>query len=221
MRGTLFSLMAMALATPAWAQGGPPPGIGGGAGDTVTVGLGAAITTSYDGASDYKVIPGGALRGTVSGHDFQLTGLQVFVDAIPNGPGRRIDLEFGPVAGVNLNRTGSVSDARVAALGKLGTAVELGVRGSIGLRRVANPTDKLALSVTAVHDVAGAHGSHVISPSVEYTTLLSRRTFARLALTAEFTGKKHANYYFRHRQRRRCGQRPCRLRPRWRAGQSG
>lgn len=178
-------------AQPVPAQGGPQPG-----GDTVTVGLGIAMTTSYDGASDYKVIPGGALRGTVNGHDFQLTGLQLFVDAIPNRRGGKIDVEFGPVAGVNLNRTGDVSDARVAALGELQTAVELGLRGSVGWRGVLNRTDKLALSVTAVRDVAGAHDSHVVSPSLEYTTLLSRRTFARLAVTGEFTGKDHANYYF-------------------------
>ncbi len=189
----------LAGAAPALAQGGPPPGAGGpggAGGDTVTVGLGVAMTTSYDGASDYKVIPGGALRGTVAGHDFQLTGLQLFVDAIPNRRGGRIDVEFGPVAGVNLNRTGDVSDPRVAALGELDTAVELGLRGSVGLRGILNRTDKLALSVTAVRDVAGAHDSHVISPSVEYTTLLSRRTFARVAVTSDFTGRDHAAYYY-------------------------
>ena len=72
----LLVLVATTTAPSAHAQGGPPPGAGGPPqGDTVTVGIGIGVTTSYDGASDYKLIPGGTLRGTVSGHDFQLNGL--------------------------------------------------------------------------------------------------------------------------------------------------
>jgi len=184
------------MATSAHARGGPPPEVGRPQGDTLTIGLGVGVTTSYDGASDYRAIPGGTLRGTVSGHDFQLNGLQLFVDAIPNDPQGKIDIEFGPVAGVRFNRTGNVSDSRVAALGELDAAVELGARGSVGLRGVLNRTDKLALAVTGVGDIAGAHGSHVISPSVEYSTLAGRRTFLRMALTSEFVGKGYAAYYF-------------------------
>lgn len=187
------------------AQSGPPadvrgagdPGRGGPpVGDTVTVGLGIGVTTSYDGASDYKIIPGGTLRGTVAGHDFQLNGLQLFVDAIPNAPRRKIDVELGPVAGVAFNRTGDVSDDRVKALGELDTAVELGLRGSIGLRGVRNRTDKLALTVTSLWDVAGAHRSHVISPAIEYTTLSGRRTFLRLAIKGDIVGKGWTRYNF-------------------------
>ena len=180
-----------AFPAPALAQGGPPP-----AEDTVTVGLGVGVTTSYDGADEYKAIPGGALQGTISGHDFRLTGLQIFVDAIPNDLSRRIDIELGPVAGVRLNRNGEVQDDQVAALGELGTAVELGARGSVGLRGVMDRTDSLALTVTAVWDVADAHGSHVISPAVEYSALIGRSTFARAAITADFVGGDYADYYF-------------------------
>lgn len=187
---TLLALWAAATGVSASAQGGPPQG------DTVTVGIGIGVTTSYDGASDYKLIPGGTLRGTVKGHDFQLNGLQLFVDAVPNQPQRKIDFELGPVVGVRLNRTGDVSDPRIAALGELGTAVELGARGSVGLRGLLNRTDKLALAVTGVWDVADAHRSHVISPSLEYSTLAGRRTFLRAAVTTEFVGKRYADYNF-------------------------
>lgn len=187
---SLLVLWAAAAAPSAHAQGGPPQG------DTVTVGIGIGVTSSYDGARDYKLIPGGTLRGTVGRHDFQLNGLQFFVDAVPNDPQRKIDFEFGPVAGVRFNRTGDVSDSRVAALGELDTAVELGARGSVGLRGILNRTDKLALAVTGIWDVAGAHRSHVISPSVEYSTLAGRRTFLRMALTTEIVGKGYADYYF-------------------------
>jgi outer membrane scaffolding protein for murein synthesis (MipA/OmpV family) len=162
----------------------------------VTIGPGVAVTTSYDGASAYKIIPGGALRGTVSGHDFQLNGLQLFVDAIPNDWTRAVDVEFGPLAGVRLNRTGDVSDDRIEALGELDAAAEVGVRGSIGVRGVMNPGDQLAFALEAVRDVAGAHRSHVISPSLEYTTFAGRQVFLRVALTTEVVGEHYADYYF-------------------------
>jgi len=191
------SLCALLGATSAHAQSGPPAGSGAPIqGDTVTVGLGIGVTTSYDGARDYRIIPGGALLGTVGGHDFRLNGLQLFVDAIPNDPRRKIDVEFGPVAGVEFNRTGDISDRQVEALGELDTAVELGARGSVGVRGLLDRTDKLALAVTGVWDVAGAHRSHIISPSVEYSRLVGRRTFMRLALTGEFVGKGWASYNF-------------------------
>ena len=197
MRRALLNLVAVcaaATATAAHGQGGPPGAAG--QTDTVTVGAGLAVTTSYDGASDYKIIPGGALLGTVRGHDFQLNGPQLFVDAVRNDPTRKVDIELGPVAGVRFNRTGDVSDDRIDALGDLDTAFELGARGSAGMRGVLSRTDRLALAVTGVWDVAGSHRSHVITPSVEYTTLAGRRALLRVALTTELVGERYADYYF-------------------------
>ena len=70
------------------------------------------------------------------------------------------------------------------------------VMSAMARRSVINPTDKLALAVTTVWDVAGAHDSHVITPSLEYSTLAGRRTFLRIALSAEFVGKGYADYNF-------------------------
>ncbi|MDE2404261.1 MAG: MipA/OmpV family protein [Sphingomonadales bacterium] len=190
---TVLATCIACATPPAIAQSGP--GARGG-GDTVTLGVGMAVTASYQGASDYRIIPGGVLQGTIKGHDFRLNGLQLFVDALPNDARRRFDLELGPVVGVNFNRSGDVSDPRVAALGKRDKAVELGVRGAIGLRGIAHRADKLALAVTGSWDVADAHRSHVISPSLEYSTRAGRRTFLRAALNAEFVGKRYADYYF-------------------------
>lgn len=188
---------ALMVAQAALAQTEPPPRPGPPVqGDIVTVGLGIGVTTDYAGARDYRIIPGGILLGTVAGHDFRLNGPQFFIDAIPNDPRRRVDIELGPVAGVSFNRTGEVSDSRIAALGELDAAIELGVRGGAGVRGLLNRTDKLALAVTGIWDVAGAHRSYVISPSVEYSTLAGRRTFMRLALTTEIVGKRWATYNF-------------------------
>ena len=183
--------LALALPSVAAAQGGPPPQE-----DTITVGLGFGVTSDYDGADEYKLIPGGVLQGTIKGHDFQLNGPRLFVDAIPNDPARRVELELGPVAGLRLNRTGKVKDVQVNALDQRGTAVELGLRGGIGINGVASRTDSLSLTATTVWDVAGAHDSYRISPSLEYSTLVGRRTFVRLALTADFAPDAYAEYYF-------------------------
>nr|WP_160773040.1 MipA/OmpV family protein [Alteraurantiacibacter buctensis] len=178
---TAAGLAAAPASTPAMAQGGPPP-----AGDTVTVGLGVGVTTDYDGADEYKLIPGGVLQGTVGGHDFRLNGLQLFVDAIPNDPARTVELELGPVAGLRFNRSGGVKDPQVAALGKLDEAVELGLAGSVGLRGVGSRTGTLSLGTSMVWDVAGAHGAWRLNPSLGYSTVVGRRTFVRAALSATF-----------------------------------
>ncbi len=183
--------LTCAFATPAFAQGGAPPQK-----DTVTVGLGIGVTSSYDGADEYKLIPGGTLRGTVRGHDFQLNGPQLFIDAIPNQPAARVQLELGPVAGLRSNRSGKVADPQVNALGELDTAVELGLRGGIGLGGIANRTDRLSLTASVVWDVAGAHDSYRISPAIQYSTLVGSRTLVTASLTASFAPDAYARYYF-------------------------
>lgn len=171
--------------------GQPPRG-----NDSTTLGLGVAISADYDGARDYRIIPGGALIGSVKGHDFRLNGPQLFVDAIPNTPRRALDVELGPVVGLGLNRTGRVSDPRVAALGEVKAAVELGLRGSLGKRNLAHRTDKLAFAMTVVHDVAGAHRSAIISPAMEYSRVYGRGTFVRWGVSADFAGKGWVQHNF-------------------------
>ncbi len=190
------SMLAALAAVPLRAQ---PPGRDAGArggGDRVTVGLGLGVSPSYLGADNYRLIPGGALQGSVKGHDFRLNGLQLFVDAIPNRGGGQWALDLGPVAGVRLDRNGSVSDARVAALGKRNAAVELGIRGAIGRRAVLSRTDQLSVAVTGVADVAKAHGSVVVTPAIQYSFLPDRRSYMQLSLSAELVGDDFARYYF-------------------------
>lgn len=191
-RAAAAALALLLTAGAAQAQSGRPP-----SGDTVTVGLGAGISTDYDGANEYRVIPGGNLRGTVAGHDFFLRGLQLNFDAIPNGAIEGVDLSLGPVLGVRLDRTGRVRDARVAALGERDAAVELGAFAAIGTANgFTSRNDSLALRISYVRDVAGAHRSHLIAPSIDYSRRYGRRTFTTLSLSAEFAGDRYARYYF-------------------------
>ncbi len=186
------TLAALLGGSPACAQSGRPP-----AGDMVTVGLGVGVSPSYEGADEFKVIPGGNLRGTVAGHDFYLRGLQLNFDAIPNGAVKGVDLSLGPVVGLRLNRNGRVKDAQVAALGELNAAIELGVFAEVGTANgFTSRSDSLAVRVSYVRDVANAHKSHLITPSIEYARRFGRRTFSALSLSADFAGDRYARYYF-------------------------
>lgn len=179
------------VSTPVMAQDGPPP-----PGDTLTVGFGVGVNSDYDGADEYGLILGGVLQGTVDGHDFRLNGLQLFVDAVPNDASRAVELELGPVAGLRFNRTGSIKDRQVAALGKLDEAVELGLSGAIGLKGIGSRTGTLTFGTSMVWDVADAHGAWRLSPSVSYSSLVGSRTFVRGSLTANFAADSYADYYF-------------------------
>lgn len=166
-------------------------------GDWVAVGVGAAVIPTYNGSDDYHVIPAGTFIGNVGGHDFMLQGLQLSVDALRNsktGP----NISLGPVVGLALDRTRRVrNNPQVAALGKLDVAVELGAYASVEIGKgILNPYDSASISVTGTHDVASAHGSYTITPSISYRTPLSRHTLAGLNFSGDIVGDGFADYYY-------------------------
>lgn len=165
-------------------------------GDSLTVGIGAAYGPSFEGSDDYRVRPGGALRGSLGGVNFWMRGTGVFVDVIPDRDGG-LDFSAGPVAGVRLSRTSGIKDAQVKALGELDTAWELG--GFVGIAKtgvITSAYDNLGVRLSYVKDVGGAHQSHIITPAIEYGTPLSRTSFVGLSLSADFVGDGYASYYF-------------------------
>lgn len=165
--------------------------------NTLTVGLGVGYVPSYEGSDDYRIIPAGVVRGKVGGHSFYSRGLQLYLDAIPEPSGPGLDLAIGPVVGVRLNRTSAIKDARVKALGKLDTAIEVG--GFVGIGQtgvITSDYDNLSARVSYVKDVGGAHDSHVITPAIEYGTPLSRRAYMGLSVSADFVGGGFADYYY-------------------------
>jgi outer membrane scaffolding protein for murein synthesis (MipA/OmpV family) len=165
--------------------------------NSLSIGLGAGYLPSYDGSDDYRIIPVAVARGRVAGHNFFTRGLQLFVDAIPETEGSDIDVSLGPVAGLRLDRTSSIKDVRVKKLGELETAIEIG--GFAGIAKtgvITSDFDTLGVRVSYLKDVAGAHGSHIITPSIEYGTPLSRFTYVGIGASAEFVGDRYASYYF-------------------------
>jgi outer membrane protein len=165
--------------------------------DSFQIGVGAGVVPSYEGSDDYvfTAVPG--IRGRVSGINFALRGNRFSADVIPTPGGPGWDFQLGPVAQVNFARNSNIRDPQVKALGKIDIAVELGGYAGIGKQGVfTSDYDKLSASVTYVHDVAGTHGSYVLTPSIDYGTPLSTKAYVGLNLSADYMGGGYADTYF-------------------------
>ena len=197
-RHTLSAIFALVCASPALAQegrpSGPPPGVS--EGDRVTLGFGLGASTDYEGSDDYRLQPGGILQGKVAGVEFQMRGLNLYTDFVPDPKDSKLRLALGPVVQVRLERTGEIKDPRVAALGTRKTAIELGATAGIGLRGFLIPPASLNFDVTYLKDVNGAHRSHVVTPAISLNSPVSRSSFARLGVSADFVGEGYAQTYF-------------------------
>ncbi len=195
MRFFSYSALAIAIATPAFAQDKPRER----APDSFTIAAGAATIPRYEGADDNLIIPAAAIRGSISGIAFSTVGTALFIDVVPayTGPGTK--LVFGPMAHVTFNRTSNkrTRDPQIRALGKIDRAVELG--GHVGITRtglITSDYDSLGFDVAVSHDVTGTHRSTIISPSISYATPLSEKIYVGASLAADHVGRGYARTYF-------------------------
>ena len=187
------ALWAMpAAAQDATAPTAPPPTVFDG--DWATVGVGAAYAPDYTGSNDYKVSVLPVVTGKVAGIGISPRRAGLAFDLI-NNTGGKVDLILGPVAAVRFERSGKIKDPAVAALGKLGKAIEVGGTAGLGFSQVLNPYDKLSATVDVLKDVNGAHGGVLITPSLSYLTPLSRGIVATLSLSATHGSDKFVDYY--------------------------
>ncbi|MEC3912275.1 MipA/OmpV family protein [Sphingobium sp. CR2-8] len=166
---------------------------------TLTIGAGLAAIPSYEGSDDYRVMPIVQARGKVHDIAFWTRGTALYVDAIPDPAGTGVDFELGPMLNVRFDRSSRkvIKDDAVRLLGKRDVAVEVG--GFVGVGKtgvITSDYDNLSARVAVAKDVAGAHGSYVITPSIEYFTPLSVTTFVGLGVSAEYVGKNYGRYYF-------------------------
>ncbi len=199
MRPLIYAVIAACMASPAFAQaqptGGSMPSPEEVANkDLITVGVGAAVIPDYEGSNDYRIIPAGALRGKISGVSFMTRGTYLYVDLVPQSG--KFSLNAGPIAGLRLNSRRHIDDDIVELLPRRKTAYEVGAFGGVSLRGLTNPYDTLSLRVDVLHDIGNAHKSTTFSPSVDFSTPLSTKTYASLSLGAEFVSNKFADYYY-------------------------
>lgn len=163
--------------------------------NAVTIGIGVGAIPSYEGSDNYRPIPAPVLRGRVAGFGFQTIGTHLYVDLWRDGPGK-LDVQLGPVIGVNPNRTAQIGDARVQALGKLDVAVEAG--GFVGVTRtgIDSPFDALSVGISYQRDVTDTHDSYIIRPQLSYVRPLNLKTAIRVGIDAEIVGRGYARTYF-------------------------
>jgi MipA family protein len=162
----------------------------------VQIGIGLGYRPSYSGSDDYKLFPAPALRGSVSGFDFQANGPGLEVDLIRHPDGQKIEYILGPSARARTDRNGGVKDPVVKLLGKRDVAAELGVAAGVKINRVLIPPANLTLSVDALWDVAGAHNGRTIKPQLSFSSPLSNAAFASLSLSAEHIDGNFARTYY-------------------------
>ncbi|WP_241488519.1 MipA/OmpV family protein [Sphingomonas sanguinis] len=202
----LIAMGALSLSVPAFAQDSTAasnPAAAEMAGqlgkNTITVGLGAAYLPDYEGSKDYSFSPAPAALAYIDGHTITYIGNRVSVDLIGDKANRDWDIQAGPIGVVNLDRTAPsrIDNKQVAALGRIGAAVELG--GYVGIGKigvVTSPYDRLSVSVSYRHDVTGVHDSGIWQPSINYFTPLSTKAAVGLFATAERAGRGYARRYF-------------------------
>lgn len=192
----LLMAAAMAVATPAFAQSSadlPDPND---QSDSYTVGGGVAFVPDYEGSEDYRMIPAAAIRGRVNGISFSTRGTYLYVDLIRRGTG--IDIDAGPIAGVRLNRTGKAKNDTVDYLNDLEdrrAAIELGGFVGVTAHGLTNPYDALSLRVDVVHGL-NAHKSTLVTPTIEFSTPLSKTLYVGASASMEWAGGGYADYYF-------------------------
>jgi len=166
-------------------------------GDRITLGVGAALVPSYIGSNTSTIVPTAAVQGQVSGISFSSQGTSLSVDLVPDSGKPGWKLQLGPVAMLRLDRNGMIGDKAVAALGKLDKAWEVG--GWVGIQRtgvVTSPYDNFSASLSWQHDVGDAHGSTVVSPSLDYGTPLSKTSYASVSLSADHDGRGFGAHYY-------------------------
>lgn len=207
----LLSTAAPTLAwvQPAWAQQAPASPAHDSANATAStesrndtfgiVGFGAVLIPDYEGSNDYHITAAPGAIGRIAGVDFQLVGNRINLDLVRDrgGPGWKVIA--GPMGVVNLNRTSvhGIDDPRVAALGEVDTAIELGAYA--GVTRVGVVTsdyDRLSFTLTYRHDVTGVHDSAVVTPTLSYSTPISPRSVFALYVSADHVGDGYARTYF-------------------------
>lgn len=163
-------------------------------GNWLTAGAGAAYAPDYSGSNDYKLSVLPVVTGKLGGIGISPRRAGLAFDLI-NNSGGKVDLILGPVAALRFERSGSIKDPYVAALGKKKKAIELGGTVGLGFSQVLNPYDKLSMTVDVLKDVNGAHRGTLVTPSVSYLTPLSRGIAATLSLSATHGSDRFVDYY--------------------------
>ena len=198
----IAGLALLAAAMPAAAQEGPDtaqPSVDVNetvfSGDFVTIGVGAALSPSYTGSDDYVISVLPVVLGSLGGVDISPRAGGIKLDFIQDPP-QGMGFDAGVAARLRGSRASQIEDEVVEMYGELDRAIEVGPSVGVNFPAVLNPYDSVSVGTDVLFDVNGAHGGMVVTPSVSYTTPLSRSILANFSLSAEWADEDFQDYYF-------------------------
>lgn len=165
-------------------------------GDYLTIGVGAIYGASYDGSDDYVLSPIPIVQGNIQGIAITPRPAGLALDLIPDGERSKLGFSLGPVATLSSNRVSQIKDPVVRAAGKLKRAIEVGATAGVSVNQVLHRFDSLSLSADVKWDVNGAHSGQTISPTITYSTPLSRGALISVSLSARHVDDDYADYYY-------------------------
>lgn len=159
----------------------------------VIAGIGTA--PDYEGSDNYQLGPVIAGRFTINGARLTLAGLGARLDIAPwLADGQR--WFFGPAIQVKAGRGDNVADDRVAALPRIGSALEVG--GFVGYRwsGLLREDDGLRLSAKIDHDIGGVHNGLGISLGGVYSFRPVETAQIELSLGTDWASADKTATYF-------------------------
>jgi len=163
----------------------------------ISVAGGILSSPDYNGSDERTLLPAFYVRGRYDGYSFSTRGTNLQVDLIRHRRGQKTDFKFGPIISLRADRTGSIKDPQVEALGKRKLAVEAGFfTGVTHTGVITSDYDQIGLRIVALKDISGRHGSWAASPTIDYGTPLSKRAFVGVSASVNFYGKGFGRYYY-------------------------
>ncbi len=165
--------------------------------DRLTLVVGAAVASDYEGSNDYILAPVAGATGRFRGHAIVWQGNSLGVDLVPEYRGTKFKFIAAPFINLNLNRTGTSHDPVVALIGKSGIAAESGI--VLGFNRTGILTSRfnsLTVQVSMAHDLGSVYKSFIVSPSVAYTAPLSKSVLVSASAGFDVVGAGYARHYF-------------------------
>jgi len=154
--------------------------------------FGAATLPEFEGADGFRPVPLIVSRLTAFGADIELEGLEARANFLSHPFWRA-----GPALGVILPRNDSfIDDPAVAQLPGISTALELGAY--VGFRTPFGSLSEgtLSGSVTARHDVLGAHSGLTVDTEIEYFFAANRILRFGIGAHASFATTDYFDTYF-------------------------
>lgn len=165
--------------------------------DRLTLVVGAALGSDYEGSDDYIFAPVAGATARLHGHSIGWQGNSLGVDLVTEHRDQTFKFIVAPFVNLNLDLTRVARDPVVARIGKRMKAVEGGV--VIGFTRtgvLTSPSDSLTIQLSAAQDLGSAHRSFIVSPSVIYVAPLSKAMLVSASASLDGVGAGYARYYF-------------------------